>query len=216
MLERVVLRPFQRAVLCVMALALAAWLAFHMSMLLLFCLPPNPLGEAFRPLITTYMHPYFEQYWNMFAPNPIDGDYVLVARARHTGRQDGVTPWVNVTAALIHPVRANPLSPVSTLRLDSMKVVLGCLQDRSVAALQLNGKHPGGVRLPPLLPLALTSAMREAAFFGRAAWGEGTPIEAVQVAVVKHTPPRFTHRFERDDPMMHNTTVYFPWVPLDR
>jgi hypothetical protein len=78
---------------------LTAVLVFHFTMTLMYLTPFNPLKLRFYPLIISYMHPFFIQNWQLFAPNPVKHTRRLVVACR-LRQSDGTlseTPWVDVS-----------------------------------------------------------------------------------------------------------------------
>jgi hypothetical protein len=45
--------------------------------------------------------------------------------------------------------------------------------------------------------------------------GHGPATRGVQISIVQHQFPRFTHRDDADDLRTHNATLLFPWLPVD-
>ena len=46
--------------------------------------------------------------------------------------------------------------------------------------------------------------------------GEGTDVRSMQIQIIDHEFPRFSHRFERDDVRSNNHSMLLPWVPVSR
>jgi hypothetical protein len=74
----------QKALLGCLAGGLAAALAMHFLVTALFVGPLNPIKLAWGDEITSYMTPYFEQNWSLFAPDPISEERGMLVRARVT------------------------------------------------------------------------------------------------------------------------------------
>ncbi|QRN99311.1 hypothetical protein JRI60_09945 [Archangium violaceum] len=81
---------------------LAAVLFFHFGMTALYLTPLNPIKVALLPKLEGYMQPFFEQRWELFAPNPVVDTRLLLVACRVTDEAGQVTeqPWTNVSAPL--------------------------------------------------------------------------------------------------------------------
>jgi hypothetical protein len=206
---RLVAAPHERIALWTLASTLALALAFHACAETVFTLPANPLGERFRPLVLAYMHPYFEQSWNMFAPTPIDGDISVLARTRNA--RGDATDWVDLTAPLLNDLRAHPLSRYSTLKIAAMDLAVSAMDDRVLGQGSFTSAQVEAFADPRTRPMILDGLVRLGLFLGA---GRSTHPRSVQVAIVAHRFPRFTHRFDADDRTRHNQTILFPWLPV--
>jgi len=207
-------RPFasfqERLALWILTITFALILGIHAGVETLFVLPANPLGELFRPAVLGYTHPYFEQYWNVFAPTPIESDVTVLARTRAT--RGAPSAWVNLTDPLLDEVRANPLSRYSTLKIIAMTLSVATLDDKVLGKGKLTRAQTNEVVDPRTRPMILEGLVRLALFL-RA--GDGPNSRGVQIAIMQHRFPRFTHRFEPDNRQQQNETLLFPWLPID-
>jgi hypothetical protein len=98
----------------VTAIALAVALAVHFSLIVLSILPLNPLSYRCDRAVTAYVDPLFFQRWSLFAPDPIDADNTVFARAYyHDGARELITPWVDLTDPVLERVRALPVTPLN-------------------------------------------------------------------------------------------------------
>ncbi|MEU7163453.1 DUF5819 family protein [Streptomyces morookaense] len=86
--------------------ALAA--AVHLSMVFLHVAPQNSVSRQHAAAIDAYVYPEFEQNWKFFAPNPLQQNTAVQARAE-LRRPDGsttATPWTDLSAqdgaAILH------------------------------------------------------------------------------------------------------------------
>jgi hypothetical protein len=84
--------------------------AVHLAMVFLHVAPENTLTEAHGNLVADYIYPEFEQNWKLFAPNPLQQNIDVWARAE-VRKDDGgteVTGWVDLTAmddaAILHSI----------------------------------------------------------------------------------------------------------------
>lgn len=69
---------------------------------MVWVMPPNPIRDAVGgERLSSYINPYFEQSWSVFAPVPKKGGESVVIRAYigKPGSKDGkVTEWYDITA----------------------------------------------------------------------------------------------------------------------
>jgi hypothetical protein len=203
-----------RIFLAAFALAVMAACAFHAAITVLFVLPPNPIGESVRPLVLAYTHPVFEQYWNVFAPTPIDSDVSVFARVKPRGAPDSAAgPWFDVSKTLIDEDKKSPLSQYSTLKIVQMTVAVAAKNDKVLGRRTLTRSEAGAIRDPRHRPMILDAMRRLALTVGAGSLSSGR--REVQLALADHKFPRFTHRFERDDKSKNTTTLVYPWLPAD-
>lgn len=199
-----------RVVLLAFALLLSAACAFHAAMSVLFVLPPNPLGESVRPLVLAYTHPLFEQYWNMFAPTPIEDDLAIYARTKPVGASDAAASrWVDVSAPLIADDRANLLAPSSTLKNVQMMIAVAAEDDKNLKGV-LGPANVASIRDPRRRPVILEAMKHVALAVEPATCGACE----IQLALVGHEFPRFTHRAEADDKSRVTHEQVYPWLHL--
>lgn len=74
---------------------------WHLFASFLWISPPTPLRDLVPGnALAGYMLPFFGQSWSVFAPEPINGDYVLRVRAmlQTDDEEPTTTEWVNTTA----------------------------------------------------------------------------------------------------------------------
>lgn len=182
---------------------------FHAAMELLFCLPPNPVGESARPLVLSYIRPYFEQYWNVFAPAPIESDIFVVARTRYVN--GSATRWTNLSSALIEQVRHNTLSQYSTLKIVGMKLAESVSDDRRLFRSNFRPAEAASFVDPQRRPIEIEGLGKLALFLNGA-----PPAGAIgtELGIVEHRYPRFTHRNENNDSNRNNVVVRFPILPF--
>ncbi len=199
----------ERIALWALSVTFAVVLVVHASAETLFALPINPLGEALRPAVLGYMHPYFEQYWNMFAPTPIESDIVILARTRAARGEP--TAWVNLTDPLLDELRAHPFSRYMTLKVLAMNLTVSALDDSALGKGKFKPQQVQAFTDPRTRPMILEGLVRLALFLGA---GGATHPRSVQIAIVEHVFPRFTQRFAADDSRKHNDTLLFPWLPV--
>jgi len=204
----------ERIALAAFAFVCALGCAFHAAMSVLFVLPPNPVGESVRPLVLAYTHPLFEQYWNVFAPTPIEADLTVYARAKRAGAPDSAaTGWVDISSPLIAEVRKNKLSLYSTLKVAQMTLAVAAKNDNVLGHRVLKPAEAAAMRDPHHRPVILEALKRFALVIGADALAARGRPDEVQLALADHRFPRFTHRFERDDKHKDDTVLLYPWLP---
>ncbi|MFJ9430854.1 DUF5819 family protein [Streptomyces sp. NPDC101490] len=98
----------------VLAVALAVTGVFacvHLAMVFLHVAPSNTLTKQHGQAVDDWIYPEFEQNWKLFAPNPLQQNVSVEARAEiSTG--DGTlrtSGWIDLTAQDIEAVRHNPM-----------------------------------------------------------------------------------------------------------
>ncbi len=94
------------------AFAVAACVAtaiVHVSMVFLSVAPPNIVSQRYEGRISTWVYPYFEQNWRLFAPDPEGARRTVLARTATTS-PDGtrqVSGWSDLSAIDASAVRHN-------------------------------------------------------------------------------------------------------------
>jgi hypothetical protein len=89
--------------------------AFHVAMVFLQTAPENTISKQNRELVDSYVYPEFERNWKLFAPNPLQQNVAVHARAT-VSKEDGsteTTGWVNLTAMDGEAIHGN-LAPSHT------------------------------------------------------------------------------------------------------
>ena len=101
------------------AVALAAVLlvlTVHFGMTLLYLTPATPLKQALGGLPDRYMSPYFEQRWELFAPQPVKNSrYLLVACRAVDEPPVGEPVWHDLTRPLLDSKYALRITPADRL-----------------------------------------------------------------------------------------------------
>ncbi|MBT2386177.1 DUF5819 family protein [Streptomyces sp. ISL-11] len=85
--------------------------AVHLSMVFLHVAPSNTVSKQHADAIGDYIYPEFEQNWKFFAPNPLQQNIAVQARAELRG-PDGrstLTPWTDLSAQDGAAIRHNLL-----------------------------------------------------------------------------------------------------------
>ncbi|WP_437944931.1 DUF5819 family protein [Sorangium sp. So ce296] len=96
---------------------LAAALVFHFAMTLSYLTPQNPLKLRFARLIDGYMHPFLQQNWHLFAPDPITDTRVLMVACRLRQPDGGATEtgWIDITTPYWEAHLDDRLGPAARL-----------------------------------------------------------------------------------------------------
>lgn len=89
------------------AVAVAA--LYHLAMVFLHVAPSNTLSREHATAVSDYIYPEFEQNWKLFAPDPLQQNVHVQARAQ-VSRAGGTatTGWVDLTAMDIAAMRHRP------------------------------------------------------------------------------------------------------------
>ncbi|MGW3432407.1 DUF5819 family protein [Streptomyces melanosporofaciens] len=85
--------------------------AIHLSTAFLAVSPPNTLTKRHGAAIDDYIYPEFERVWKLFAPNPLQQNIAVQARAEIRTREGGTatTGWRDLSAQDGAAIRHNPL-----------------------------------------------------------------------------------------------------------
>ncbi|REK92042.1 hypothetical protein DY245_01530 [Streptomyces inhibens] len=89
---------------------MAIGVTLHLVLVFLYVAPPNAISKQFGGLVDGYVYPEFDQNWQLFAPNPLQLNIAVNARAE-VELPDGsrrLTGWVGLTAQDIRAIRDNP------------------------------------------------------------------------------------------------------------
>ncbi|QMU79911.1 hypothetical protein GXW83_00335 [Streptacidiphilus sp. PB12-B1b] len=102
-------RPVRWAVVCAVCACCATALV-HVCMMFLFVAPSNTVSQRYEQQINAWIYPYFEQNWQLFAPDPQADREQISARSAVTS-PDGARragPWVDLTGMDESAVRHDP------------------------------------------------------------------------------------------------------------
>ncbi|MFI6106118.1 DUF5819 family protein [Streptomyces sp. NPDC051310] len=102
--------PYQ--VVASVALAVVSVLAcYHLAMVFLHVAPSNTLTKQHGKAVDEWVFPEFEQNWKLFAPNPLQQNIAVHARAEITTADGGrrTTGWIDLTADDGEAIRGNLL-----------------------------------------------------------------------------------------------------------
>jgi hypothetical protein len=88
----------------------AVAVAVHLAMVFLHVAPQNTLSKKYGTAVDDYVYPEFEQNWKLFAPNPLQQNIAVHARARVRlpDGTDDTTGWVNLSAMDGARIHGNP------------------------------------------------------------------------------------------------------------
>ncbi|MDJ0340272.1 DUF5819 family protein [Streptomyces sp. H10-C2] len=87
--------------------AVAVGAVFHLGMVFLHVAPSNTASKEYQSTVDSYIYPEFEQNWKLFAPDPLQANIHVQARAE-VRRPDGgleTTGWVDLTAIDLNGIR---------------------------------------------------------------------------------------------------------------
>ncbi|MFG2573263.1 DUF5819 family protein [Streptomyces sp. NPDC048481] len=82
----------------------------HVILVFLHVAPANTVSKRYSPLVNSWVYPFFEQNWRLFAPDPESVNRQILARTAHT-LPDGsaqVSPWFDLTAVDRSAVEHHP------------------------------------------------------------------------------------------------------------
>jgi hypothetical protein len=101
--------PVRWAVVCAVCVFLATALV-HVCLVFLVVAPPNTVSQRYESQIDAWIYPYFEQNWQLFAPDPQSDQEQISARAAVTtpGGARRVGAWVDLTGIDAAAVRHDP------------------------------------------------------------------------------------------------------------
>ncbi|MFI1681659.1 DUF5819 family protein [Streptomyces sp. NPDC020607] len=90
---------YQIAAACALAVVAAA-ACVHVAMLFLHVAPSNTLTKQHGDVVDEWIYPEFEQNWKLFAPNPLQQNVAVQARAELRTADGGVrtTDWYGLSA----------------------------------------------------------------------------------------------------------------------
>jgi Family of unknown function (DUF5819) len=100
-----------RVVAAVGLAAVAVLACVHLAMVFLYVAPSNTLSKQHGQAIDRWVNPEFEQNWKLFAPNPLQQNIDVQARAT-TQAADGrltTSPWIDLSAQDGAAILHNPL-----------------------------------------------------------------------------------------------------------
>jgi hypothetical protein len=86
--------------LCAAVVLCLAASVVHVVLVFLHVAPANTVSKRYGPQINAWVYPFFEQNWQLFAPDPESVNRQILARTAHTGSDGSVqaSPWFDLTA----------------------------------------------------------------------------------------------------------------------
>lgn len=83
---------------------------YHLAMVFLHVAPSNTISREHSKAVDDYIYPEFEQNWKLFAPDPLQQNIHVQARAeiRKAGGTLSTTSWVDLTGMDIAAMRHDP------------------------------------------------------------------------------------------------------------
>lgn len=90
--------------------------------------PKTPITFRLYPTVASYMHPFFPQNWNLFAPDPISEERGALARYRCGGEQEP-SAWSNITERGVDKVQGSRLFPSRESRIVSNAIITRFRED---------------------------------------------------------------------------------------
>ncbi|MET3982246.1 DUF5819 family protein [Streptomyces sp. PvR034] len=90
--------------------AVAVTACWHLALVFLHVAPSNTVGKQHARTVDDWIYPEFEQNWKLFAPNPLQQNIAVEARAQvRTGAGElTTTAWRDLSAADADAIRHNP------------------------------------------------------------------------------------------------------------
>jgi hypothetical protein len=84
---------------------------YHLAMVFLHVAPSNTLSKEHASAVSDYIYPEFEQNWKLFAPDPLQENIHVQARAevRKPGGVQETTGWVDLTGMDVAAMRHDPM-----------------------------------------------------------------------------------------------------------
>lgn len=167
-----VVDPSETPVLSRWQVAIAAVLlgvvAAHVAATFLWVQPATPVRNALAGPLTSYMTPMFQQNWSLFAPNPVQDQYLLEVRGVRADLS--TTPWLTPSADELAGLRRSVL-PGRDVRLTaelsrSASQAVGALPDAARGYVGWSYHHDAPTRLRDAMAATdggtVTPAMRTA------------------------------------------------------
>ena len=196
-------------------LVIGGLLILHFAMTFFYVAPRNLVSARADKVISSYMLPYFDQDWKLFAPDPAKTDPHILVRAKvvDVRHQEQLTPWLDITNSELTRVRGHWF-PDRVSRL-SAKVAakLSAAADQHEQVVSERQQQPVRLQEAPGERLDEAFAHVLATRAARAQWGE--QVAEVQIRLVGHIPPppAFSEAEERGSPEVIEHDL--PWWLAD-
>jgi len=106
-------------------------LLFHFSIVALFVAPDNPISHTHKQEINEYIHPLFSQSWNLFAPNPINGNHTLEFQFSFIDEKKDTTysAWYDVMSSVSSTRKSLFFSPLQRVEKYISGLIEGTLKN---------------------------------------------------------------------------------------
>ncbi|NUP31361.1 MAG: hypothetical protein HOV66_26590 [Streptomycetaceae bacterium] len=94
----------------VVAMLLIVGVGLHLLFVTLHVAPESRASRKYAGATDSWIYPLFEQNWRLFAPNPLNLNIRVNARAQVRAADGSVTetPWIDLTGDDIDHIRGNP------------------------------------------------------------------------------------------------------------
>lgn len=105
------LSRFARSLVAATAVGLTLAVVWHLTTAFFFVAPNNTISERYGDTMSDYVRPEFYRAWKLFAPNPVQSEVNIQARAE-VRQQDGgtrTTDWYDFTANDLARLRHDPM-----------------------------------------------------------------------------------------------------------
>src|SRR5437899_2889129 len=120
------------------------WLVVHFTLTLIYVLPTYPAQDTLEPFLDATIGKYFEQSWDLFAPNPISSDFSLLVRPLSSSEfkvaqtkglpNDG---WYDLSSPLWTKFQSNRFSAYKTVFRPAAEALLHYLDQPQQQPVQL-------------------------------------------------------------------------------
>lgn len=197
-------------------------LVAHFGLTIMHVGPISPLSQQLAPVTNAWINPFFNQNWELFAPDPVNTDMGLLVQARGPDVADEEA-WVDISTPLLERKLHNPLPDhlhyVVTGSAHNFVAARQEVIDHPSVADQFPEAEPFAAALPEDVLAAAPEDLRGAYDFtldslmstAARSWSEqmGQEPTEVKIRLVTHTFPRWS---ERADPGI-GEVVYsdLPW-----
>lgn len=107
---RPALSPPAALVVAVAAAVCVLTAVAHVVMVFLYVAPPNTISARYRPAVNAWISPYFEQNWQLFAPNPQSDRQHIWARTSYAPADSSrrTSDWIDLSAVDDEAIRHDP------------------------------------------------------------------------------------------------------------
>ena len=195
------LSPVAALVVAVGTALCVATALIHLGMVFLHVAPSNAVSQRYQQRLNAWIYPYFEQNWQLFAPNPQSNLEDVQARpaTRAPGGPLRAGAWLDLTAQDVAAVRHDPFPSHTAQNMLRRAWDL-------YSSVQGSGDQPGSERARMYQRYLTGIAARRLAAHG------AHRIDAVQLRVVTTPIAPPDARAARGTPLrMPSSTRYLPW-----